>query len=119
MAQQIDYTNSADDYYWETGGAYHPFQPPNPPGTSFVDGMLNRSIAASSVFINPVNVLGWVVKSTEPCYSFSVKEYGAQQQARGDAGNGILTNGTYLTSNWHCFQHYGITDNVEWSARSR
>ena len=76
--------------------------------------MLNRSIAASSVFINPVNVLGWVVKSRDPCYSFSVAQYGPQQQAKGDAGNGILTNGTFLSGNWHCFERYGLAENVEW-----
>ena len=98
----------------ETGAPYKPFQPPTPPNGSFVDGMLNRSIAAGSVFVNPVNVLGWVVKSRDSCYSFPVSQYGPQQQQKGDAGNGILTNGTFLTSDWHCFERYDIAANVEW-----
>jgi hypothetical protein len=69
--------------------------------------MLNRSIAANSVFINPVNVLGWVVKSKADCYSFPVSQYGPQQQTKGDAGNGVLMNGTQLTSD--C-----LAENVEW-----
>ena len=76
--------------------------------------MLSRSIAAGSVFVNPVNVLGWVVKSKDACYSFPVSQYGHQQQEKGDAGNGILTNGTFLTSDWHCFERYDIESNVEW-----
>ena len=76
--------------------------------------MLERAVAANSVFINPVNVLGWVVKSRDPCWSFSVAQYGHQRQEKGDAGNGILPNGTYLDSNWHCFTRFDITDNVQW-----
>ena len=111
---KLDATNSADDNYWRTASPYRPFQPPTPANTSFLDLMLTRTVQAGSVFINPVQALGWVTNTTKDCFSFPVSVYGPQQRASGDAGNGVYPNGTQLTSDWHCFRPYGVGDNVEW-----
>lgn len=111
---QLDMTNSADDYFWMNSKPYMPNQPATPANSSFIDGMLTRTVKANSVLINPVNALGFVVNSTDECYSFPVSVYGTQQQSHGDAGNGILANGTYLSGDWRCFKPYGVADNVGW-----
>ena len=111
---KLDATNSANDGFWRTAAPFRPFQPPNPPNSSFLDLMLTRTIDAGSVFINPIQALGWVTNTTADCFSFPVSVYGEQQRASGDAGNGVYPNGTLLTSDWHCFRPYGLADNVEW-----
>ena len=111
---KIDMTNSAEDWYFMTDKPSPSFQPPAPPNGSFVDVMMMRAVEANAVLLNPLNVIGFVVKSADKCYSFPVSVYGPQQRENGDMGNGVLRNGTMLTSDWHCFRPYGVADNVEW-----
>ena len=111
---KIDMTNSAEDWYFMTDKPSPSFQPPAPLNGSFVDVMMIRAVEANSVLLNPLNVIGFVVRSADKCYSFPVSVYGQQQREDGDMGNGVLRNGTLLTSDWHCFRPYGVADNVEW-----
>ena len=111
--------NANQDYFWTNGPVYRPFQPDPPPGTSYVDIMLQRTIAANSTLFLLVPTLQFVANDQLGCASFPVAVRGEQQEENHGAGNGVYKNGTFLYGNWSCYSPFQLQDAVTWLQRLR
>ena len=96
---QLNADNRANDWYFQS----IPFA--NQPG-EVGDTFIQNSKAGNAIPMLTVPIIDWVAKvgpNREKLASFSIAKYGAQADADWqwfpDAGNGIRTNGQYVTGN--------------------
>ncbi len=93
---QINASNHASDWFFESIAD----NANTTPGASG-DAFLTSTFAARSQALMTIPTLGWVAKlgaNRAKTWSFSQAKYGAQTASDGDAGNGILKNGQYVTN---------------------
>lgn len=98
---RLNATNRARDWYFES----LPDSSGAQPGAE-VDAFIASTRAAGAEPLITVPIMGWVARlgaNRSRLASFSIAKYGAQQdrdvQWFPDAGNGIRTNGQYITNN--------------------
>ena len=101
--------NAATSYNWKQNASNHAndwFFESLAEGSSLpgdvVDGFINSTRAANAQAMITIPTIGWVAKvnaDRSKTWSFSQKKYGAQTSAEGDAGNGVKSNGQYVTGN--------------------
>ena len=114
-----DTSNADNDFYWSNGAPFRPFQPDPPAHTSFIDVMLQRTVAANSTLFLLVPLTGWVANGAADCGSFPIADYGHQQREWTKYGNGVLVNGTQLAGDWRCYTPYTMPDVMAWLTRLR
>lgn len=93
---QLDVTNSANDWYFETD----PNSNTQYPDVSEFNATVERDRGAGVMTMGTVPLIGWTTKRERAC-SFSVAKYGAQKQVNpynSDCGNGVRTDGTNITA---------------------
>jgi hypothetical protein len=78
-------TNAGSDYYFSNGNQSPTFEQ-----------FLATDQAAGVQTIGTIPINGWVATSSSGC-GFSIAKYGAQKQANGDCGNGVLLDGNPVT----------------------
>jgi hypothetical protein len=100
---QRNATSSGSDWYFlsHTEGA----EVPSGSVDSWVQGNLSTTVPGGTASMVTIPTIGWVAKihpNRGSMWSYSVAKYGAQQQTEPwnpDAGNGVRTNGTLITTN--------------------
>ncbi|HPD29935.1 MAG TPA: glycoside hydrolase family 44 protein [Phycisphaerae bacterium] len=98
---QLDTSNRASDWYFEN----IPDSNPNPgqlPNGSNADRFVEQNLATGTDSLITVPLIGWTPKDRAYACGFSVAKYGPQQKTdpwRPDCGNGVRTDGTYITGN--------------------
>jgi hypothetical protein len=97
---RLNADNRGQDWYFESIGEASAVAGQR--GDSFIS--LSKSAGAQAMMTVPI--IGWVAKlgpNRSKLSSFSISKYGEQAdrdwQWFGDAGNGVLTNGQYVTNN--------------------
>ncbi len=94
---KLDVTNRASDWYFLNVAEETP-DPSRLPEGSAADTFVGEALGAGAEPLITVPMIGWVAKDRELRSGFSVKKYGAQSGALGDAGNGIK-NGKHIQGN--------------------